>query len=154
MAVWWQKPYTVEKHKVFERSAQQCIITSGGWLTDLLINGRNLACGQWLITFRPCTKYTFMNNIASYSKLPKLFVFYHHMRSLIITLGINETWMLTPSTRIRHFYCRILGLQHDRCNILERQMTPLDRLVVRSITDRMRMPRVPLKIILNHCQTK
>ena len=45
-----------EKHKVFECSAQQCIITSGGWLTDLLINGRNLACGQWIITFRPCTK--------------------------------------------------------------------------------------------------
>ena len=45
-----------EKNKVFECSVQQWIITSGGSLTDLLINGRNLARGQWIISFRPCTK--------------------------------------------------------------------------------------------------
>ena len=44
-----------EKNKVFECSVQQWIITSGGWLTDLLTNSRNLARSQWIISFRPCT---------------------------------------------------------------------------------------------------
>ena len=53
MAVWWQKQREAQSFRVFSSAVDY---HSGGWLTDLLINGRNLARGQWIISFRPCTK--------------------------------------------------------------------------------------------------